>query len=219
MAVRKIRPRRKMNRRPRRKTTRAPTIHKFTEMYKDVSIGAGTGSFSSGVLAVSGLNSLLNVTNYQGLFDLYKITGVTYKFVPAFNQADVGTSSQIPNLYLATNRSPFVPAPVSVGDILNDDTCRVYRLDRPITWSVSCPKPDMSSQVTIGESSYSVPHNWQFAPVAKYQPWLTTGGNSQTLSQIALKHYGVKWAVDNLNTVAINVDVYTTIHFQMKEQD
>lgn len=218
-AYRRMRKPRRKSTKPRRRSTKAPMVHKFTEMYKDTSIGAGAAALGAGVLAVPGLSGLLNVANFQGLFDLYKITGVSYKFVPAFNSADVGTSAQIPNLYLATNRNPFVPAPVSVGDILNDDTCKVYRLDRPITWRVNCPKPDMSSLVTIGESTYAVPQNWQFAPVAKYQPWLTTGGNSATLSQISLKHYGVKWAIDNLNNAALNVDVYTTIHFQLKEQD
>lgn len=206
----------------RRVRKAAPSVHKFKEMFKDTSVGATAGGFGSGILAVGGLSQLQNVGSFQTMFDLYKITGVKYTIIPRFNTASIGeasATSSLPMLYLATNRDPFTPAPVSIADILNDDTCKVFRLTRPISWYVKAPKPDMSVSFDIQGTQYVAPQNWQLGVATKYQPWLTTGGNNQTLSQIGLKHYGVRWAIDNLDDEAISIDVYTTVYFQCKEQN
>lgn len=220
--LRRKRSNRRRGKRVSRRTRRirsSPSIHKFKEMYKLGPVGAPASAIGSGVLAPKGISELANVAHLTGLFDLYKITGVKYKIVPRYNSADPSATITLPMIYLATNRDPFTPAPSSVGDILNDDTCKSYRLDKPISWFVKCPKPDMSISFDIGGTQYVGPQQWQLGVATKYQPWLTTGGNNQSLDQSARAHYGVRWVVDNFNSFPVDVDVYATLYFQMKEQD
>lgn len=197
------------------------SVHRFKEMFKFADIGAGPGAFASGVLAPAGISQLTNSASFINMFDLYKITGIKYKIVPRFNSSEVGaySTTSLPQLYLATNRDPFCPPAATVGDILNDDTCKVHSLSRPISWYVKAPKPDMSVAITIAEQQYVAPQNWQLGVSTKYQPWLTTGGGNQSLDQSALKHYGLRWALDNYNPFSVSVDVYATLYFQCKEQN
>lgn len=225
-AMKKVSKSKRVVRRGLRRVRRAaPSIHKFKEMYISTPIQiAGVGT-QGGVLKAAGLSSLTNVASFTGMFDLYKITGIKFKIMPRFNLADVTSSGAntngLPYLYLATNRDPFVPAPTGVADILNDDTCRVYRCDKPISWYVKDPKPDMTVSVpNPGAPPTSAPFNFQFGVGHKWQPWLTTGGNGQTLSQIDVSHYGVRYLLDNqASTAPVTLDVYATLYFQCKEQD
>lgn len=205
----------------RRGPGRAPNVHVFKEMYKLGTLGSGAAAFTAGVLAPKGISELTNAGSVINMFDLYKITGAKFKIIPRYDTAEVGTGavSSLPLIYLATNRDPFTPPAASVADILNDDTCRAYRLNRPISWYVKAPKPDMSSTFTIDGTLYTVPHNWQLGVSTKYQPWLTTGGGNQTLDQSALAHYGLRWGVDNSNNFPVDADVYCTLYFQCKEQN
>lgn len=179
-------------------------------------VGFGTQTFR--------LSDLTNAGSFTSLFDLYKITGAKVKFIPKYNMADpTGTSNAtngLPILYLATNRDPFVPAPTSIADILNDDTCKMYRMDKPLSWYVKSPKVDNTISWTVQGTQYTAPFNLQFGTSKKFQPWLTTGGNGQSLDQSQLNHYGIRWALDNSQcSSVIGVEVFVTLYFTMKEQD
>lgn len=199
----------------------APMVHRFEEMCKLQTLSVGPTASSTGVLSIN-LNALLNNGSFKALFDLYKITGVKFKFMYRHNVSDSGEPAgvgSLPVLYTAINRDPFVPAPTSLLDILNDDSCRIHRTDGLKGKGgvyVSCPKPDMSVQIEGG----IVTQQWNYGVAKKFQPWLTTGGNGQSLDQSGVNHYGLRWWFDNLqSTQAQEIEVYATLYFAMKEQD
>lgn len=204
----------------RRVRRAAPSIHKFKETYvENQSVDASATTVGTGILAVPGISQITNVASFRGMFDLYKITGVKYKFVPRYNVSDVGSTGVLPTLHTAINRSPFTPIPTDVEDVLNDDTSRTWRLDRPFNIYIKCPKPDMSVSYSVEGTQYVAPGNWQLGVSNKYQYWLTTGGNGASYDQSAIRHFGLRWALDNPNSIPVSVDVYTTLYFQCKEQD
>lgn len=211
----------------RRGLRRVKNVHHFKESFRLSNILVNANSQNSGVLTCS-LANLTNYGSFQKLYDLYKITGVKFKFLYRANSADtVGStaSTGIPTLYTAPNRDPEVPAPTSIVDILNDDGIKIHRCDGLVGRGgiyVKAPKPDMKSQVVDagGFPIGKVIQQWQLGVGASKQYWLCTGGNSQTLDQSDVKHYGLRWFLDNTFCVSEQiVEVYATLYFSMKEQD
>lgn len=192
-------------------------VHRFKEVVQQPSIFAPASGNQSGVLKFT-ISELVNWANYKELFDLYKITGVKLKLIPKWNMSSADSvnagigAGNLPMLYIAANRDPYVPAPVNIADILNDDTCRIIRVTRPINLYLSCPKPDITNE------GGNIP--LQFGVSKKFQPWLTTGGNLQTVNQENTSHYGFRWLLANGNGLhEADLDVYVTYYFTMKEQD
>lgn len=196
-----------------------PVTHKFKEtcVWSGGPLHAPTNSVSNGIMTFV-FNDLNNIVSYRGLFDLYKITGVKVRIVPRWSSGDVLASqlgqAGFPMLYVAENRDPYVPAPTSLGDILNDDGVKIIRLNKPITMFLKNPKAEIKDV-----SGNSLP--FQFNSSSKsLQPWLTTGGNSQSVDQSTVNHYGFRYWLDNtLCGSPINIDVFTTYYFSMKEQN
>lgn len=196
----------------------APKVHKFKEMCPAAAGGwsAGTG-VGSGVQTVA-LADLTNINSLKGMFDLYKITGYKVKLIPRFNQSEVTAppnasvqAGNLPVLYLAPNRNGSVPAPTSIADILNDDGCKIVRLDRPTSMYVKAPKP----LITFA-SGEQLPG--QYGVSSKWQPWFSTGGNGSN-DQTGLPHHGIRWLISNPGPLTVVIDCYVTLYFQMKEQD
>lgn len=197
---------------------RRGVVHWFKEQCQLASLtGASATPASAGWIKFK-LNDLTNAPSFKALFDLYKLTGVKIKIVPRFSTSDaIGTNSggqmgNLPVLYIAPNRDAFTPAPTSIGDILNDDGCKVIRLTRPVNMYIKSPKP-----VILDDNNNVLP--FQFGTRAAFQPWLTTGGNSQTIDQSGLDHYGFRWVINNQAGADCVLDVYATYYFTMKEQD
>lgn len=214
---------RKRTFRPKGVLTRVPVpytkkVHYFQEMCQITSLSAGTGN-SSGVMTFK-LTDLQNIASFQTLFDMYKITAVKVKIVPRWNVSEYAgqnASSQagnLPVLYIAENRDPYVPAPTTIGDILNDDGCKVIRLTKPVNLYLSSPKADLR---TDSQTNALMP--FQFGVGSKWQPWLTTGGNSQIINQSGLDHYGFRWLINNPSPLECVLDTYATLYFACKEQD
>lgn len=209
----------------RRGLRKAKSVHYFKEMFRTTDITVAGVSSTQGVLSCN-IAQLTNQAQFRGLFDLYKITGIKWKFLYKYNSAESATpSAAIPTLYTAINRDPFVPAPTSTADILNDDTCRIHRCDGLLGKGgiyVKSPKPDMSALVTSGgvPTGGLVTQQWNLGVGSRNQYWLTTGGNGQALDQSQVNHYGLRYVLDNSgNSQAQVVEVYATLYFSMKEQD
>lgn len=199
----------------------APAVHRFKEMVQLPNWAVSANSTLSGVQPVR-VSMLTNWSHFSGLFDLYKLNGVKYTFIYRSNTTEASSGNELPLLYVATNRDPFCPAPTNAADIINDDTCKVFRLGgyNKIDWYVKCPKPDMTLTYSVGETNYTIPQNWQFGQKKAFQPWLTTGGNAQVLDQSGTNHYGIRYYVENLGTgISQVVQVFATLYFSMKEQD
>lgn len=193
-----------------------PMVHRFKEWYDGGGITIGAASTQGFVLSTQ-IASLVNWSQFKGLFDLYKITGMKFTLIPSHNVSDftAGNGSGIPMLYIAPNRDPYVPSPTSVGDILNDDGVRIIRFTKPVTLYLKNPKADI-----LDADGKSIPFQFNSSSKA-LQPWLTTGGNLQTVSQEFIKHYGFRYFVDNtMNTAQpFTWTTYVKLYFTMKEQD
>lgn len=201
------------------------TVHHFKETCQLSTITAPGLANASGILSCN-LSQLNNSAQFRGLFDLYKITGVKFKFLYKYNSAEAMTGAAgLPTLYTAINRDPFTPAPLSTGDILNDDGIRIHRADQLQGKGgiyIKSPKPDMSAVVTVGgvPTGGIVTTQWNLGVGSSKQYWLTTGGNAQGLDQSAVNHFGLRYLLDNSgNATAQDVLVYATLYFSMKEQD
>lgn len=212
-----------MRRRGLRRATKQ--VHHFKEMFRTTDLTIPAAGTNTGVLSCS-LNSLANAPQFRGLFDLYKITGVKWKFLYKYNSGDPATpAGALPVLYTAINRDPFVPPPASVADILNDDTCKIHRADQLMGKGgryIKSPKPDMSGIVTAEgvPTGGLVTQQWNLGVGNSKQYWLSTGGNAQALDQSGVKHYGLRYLVDNSqNVISQTIEVFATLYFSMKEQD
>lgn len=190
-------------------------VHKFKETCMLTNWSAAAGSTQFGVQAYK-LRDIFNYTQFQGLFDMFKITSVKLTIIPRFNQASVGESTigpninELPLLYIAPNRSPWSIAPTSIQDVLNDDGCKVVRLDRKCSFYLSSP----GAQILDGAGT-GVPVQFN----NKTRLWLTTGGNGQSVDQTNVNYFGHRWAISNQNTNGVSVDVYATYYMSFKEQD
>lgn len=206
-----------------RRYNKLPSVYRFKEKCQLIDYMVPAGATGSGPGVLAGVQSfkmsdIFNFTNFQNLFDLYKITGVKLLIVPEFNMSDIafaGTSSgtpggQLPLLYISPNRDPYVPAPASVLDILNDDGVKIIRATKPITLNIKFPKPQV-----LDSGGQDVPMQFNVGT----QPWLTTGGNSQTINQSSVKHFGFRYWIENNAANIVNFRVFATYYFVMKEQD
>lgn len=203
----------------------APSVHRFKETFRTTDITVGANTNVASVLSCN-LNQLNNSAQFKGLFDLYRITGVKWTFLYRKNSADASTANgSFPTLYTAFNRDPFVPAPVSIADILNDDSVKIHRCDSLLGKGgryLKSPKPDMTGVVTSDgvPTGGLVAQQWNLGVGNNKQYWLSTGGNSQSLDQSGVNHYGLRYLLSNNdNAQAQVVEVYATLYFQMKEQD
>lgn len=189
-------------------------VHSFTEKVQLPSIGVPPG-ISYGVITYQ-INQLINWNSYAALFDLYKLKAVKLTLIGLANTSEVMLnngvlqSGALPMLYLAPNRDPYVPAPLSIPDVINDDGCKIIRFSRPASFYLSNPKPNV-----VDNTGDQLPFQFN----VRQQPWLTTGGNAQTIDQSAVKHYGHRYAIANSASVETVVQVYAKFYFEMKEQD
>lgn len=192
-----------------------PGVHRFKETCMLTNWSCAAGSTQFGVQAYK-FRDLFNYSNFTNIFDMYKITGVKLTIIPRFNTASVSESTigpninELPLLYVAPNRSPWSVAPTSIQDVLNDDGCKVIRLERKINLFLKNPAPQILDAANTG-----VPIQTN----GLHRLWLTTGGNGQLVDQTNVNHFGHRWAISNLGTNGLNVDVYATYYFKMKEQD
>lgn len=204
--------------------TRTPLVHKFKEWVQLPDLTCPAGAVQGGVLSPS-IDQLTNWTSYRALFDVYKVVGIKFKFLPQFNTAYVsnglspGTSQgTLPFMYMEISHDPWAPAPATVNDILNTDGLTIKRLERPFNKYVKAPVPIVSWTDASGVVSQQTIINNNSA---SQRQWLTTGGNTQKIDQSASPHYGLRYLLDNQYNTDYNLQfrVFACFYFIMKEQD
>lgn len=95
---------------------------------------------------------------------------------------------------------------------MNDDYCRIIRLTRPVSMYLKYPKPVFLDKDGNVQNSSLFNDN--------IQPWLSTGGNGQSIDQSAVPHYGFKYFLDNANFAGnATVRVFVKLYVKLKEQD
>lgn len=190
-------------------------VHKFTEKAQlaSISVPGGATVYNSQSYKLA---DLTNAASYATLFDLYKLKAVKLTMVPLVSNSEAtftntaGQAGALPMLYVAPNRDPFVPPPASIADVLNDDGCKVIRLNKPTSFYLSNPKPLITD--TRGDQ---MPFQFNVGT----QPWLTTGGNSQYVNQITVPHYGHRIVLTNNAAADLVIQLYVKYYFELKEQD
>lgn len=186
-------------------------------MYNATGWFAAPNAVGTGVNTVA-LSDLTNHPSFQNMFDLYRILSYKVTLVPRFNTSEVSgppngsvQAGNLPIVFMAPNTNPSSIAPVSIGDILNDDGCIIHRLDSPVTMTVPAPKPRV---ITQAGDLVSV----QYGRSREFQPWLSTGG-AGTLDQTGVAHYGIRWLISNPGPLPVAIDVYVSLEFECKEED
>lgn len=205
----------RVGRRIRRKVLGGRT-HAFTEKCQLASIAVPGAATVTGTLTYK-LSDLVNVSSFTSLFDLYKLKAVKLTLVPLANQSDFNTPGStagqlgnLPMLYLAPNRDPYVPAPTGIADVLNDDGCKVRRFSQPTSFYLRSPKPDLRDS-----QGHQIPIQMNIGK----DFWLATGGNGQAIDQSIVPHFGHRYVLTNNSPLEMVVQVYVNYYFVMKEQD
>lgn len=204
--------------------TRTPLVHKFKEWVQLPDLTCPAGAVQGGVLSPS-IDQLTNWTSYRALFDVYKVVGIKFKFLPQFNNAYVSnglapgaTQGTLPFMYMEISHDPWAPAPATVNDILNTDGLTIKRLERPFNKYVKAPVPIVSWTDASGVVSQQTIINNNSA---SQRQWLTTGGNTQKIDQSSSPHFGLRYLLDNQYNTSYNLQfrVFACFYFIMKEQD
>lgn len=191
-------------------------MYRFVEKCKLTSWSCAGATGQAGLQTYK-FNDLFNSPNFKALFDLYKITKVKLMIVPQFDTASFADSnngptiSNLPMLYVAPNRSPWAVPPSSLQDCLNDDGCKIIRLEKPITLTLNAPAPRLVDGAGTGMPIQTNTNT---------KLWLSTGGNGQIVDQSGVDYYGHRWFIDNTANVAgLSVQILATYYFEMKELD
>lgn len=191
-------------------------VHWFREKTELTAITAPPNAFNYGILTFRAADLINWGSSFEQLFDLYKIKKVKFTIIPKFNvsaaeyQNPAAQAGALPLLYIAPNRDPYVPSPVSSADVLNDDGSVCLRMDRPRTFVIHNPKPDITD--VTGDR---IPMQFNVG----VQPWLLTGGNNQPYSQATVQHYGYRWALLNQGPFDVTMQVIAEYTMCFKEQD
>lgn len=214
--VRRINRRRpRMTRRKRtvRRNKIARQVHKYKRI---VNMGTYTASQSpaTGTVPARGafsfnMNLLPNVSEYSALYDQYKISGVSLKFIPKTNQFQGGTSGT-PNtigygqIVTAIDYDDAV-TPITKDQLLEFGSSKVTRSNKEHKRYL---KPKMLQEIYINSSTTGR------APIsAKWIDWSFPNA----------EHYGIKWFIDApvvptpaTDSSSISYDVYAVFYFMCK---
>lgn len=160
--------------------------------------------------------SLTNVPNYSefnNMFDFYKICGIKVKFIFDKNSIDVGTTGSnqtIPELVTWSDYNTLT-APSTLASILDKPSMKVKPLTRPITRYFK-PKAYMDSS----SSEMNIPVIQSF-----WNHWFNTASTGN-LDETIVPHIGLKYSVDasmgggtGTNTIG-HLRVYTTFYLAFK---
>lgn len=238
--ARRYRPRRRLGRRARksrmgmRRRRYSPAVHKIKESFTVGAASPGqmtpstqviTAGSTQGYKLVFQANQVTNWANLKQTYDLYRITGAKITILPhqvvntgAHDGNDPGYAC--PTLFIAPNRNPYVPAPTSSADVLNDDFVKIRLLNKPMSFYIKSPK---FANVIRGSSGIEVGQDvTQLGVKTKFQHWLPTGGNAQTYGADDFAYGAFRIWLDNLNSTGGNsaeFEIIYTLYMELKEQD
>lgn len=180
-------------------------------------------STSTGVINFQ-VNQVTNWASLKLIWDLYRIVGAKITLIPHMNSSTTesgggtGPVQTIPTLYIAPNRDPFVPAPTSIDDVLNDDFCKIRMFNKPLKMYLKSPKH--SNPVRASDGTFIGMDQTQLGVSKKFQYWLPTGGNSQTYGADDFSYYGFRYFIDNTGShTEFDFEIIYTVYIELKEQD
>jgi len=142
------------------------------------------------------LSDLPNNGEFTALFNRYKITGVSLRFIPIVGtDATAGATTFMDTLAIQVDKS-VRGVPVSIDEILESGNARVYSAcQKPFKVWVSSP---MAASTIAGSSAVLT------------NPWLDSDANG-------IKHYGVRYAfASSLASASVRFAVYATYYLRLK---
>lgn len=172
----------------------------FTETYALAGLAINTG----GVFTAS-MSSIPQLADYSALYRTYRILGFEVIVMPQaiVNTSDGGTGSWVQRLTHAWDKSAEVATPTSETDVLNDNSCVVSLLNKPLRIKCLSPKPAVRiSNEAGGLTGVDLGR----------QNWLSFDDGS------AIRHFGMPYWLD-AGTSASNQPpiVYVKVRFQCRD--
>lgn len=125
------------------------------------------------------LSDLPNVADITNLFDYYKFIGVKIKFIYSHNSSEAGSVGfNLPNL-LYTYDYDDANLPASENELLERNTTKIKRLDRPITMYI---KPKINNEI------YNNGITTAYALAKGSNPYIDS-------SNSGVNHFGLKYGI------------------------
>lgn len=194
-----------------------PTVQRFKEIVELNDIQLKGNQFNGGLLTFK-LADLTNLSVYQNMFDFFRIVGVKLQLIPNYNSLDltVTGANQLPTIFIAPYRDPWMLAPTNVTNTMELDGCKALRLTNPKKMYLRNPTPQL---IYAGQGNV--------APYVLSNPklfWLGTGNNHTANGGdgTGFAHHGYQWSCDltgyNL-AIDLNVKVIATYYVKFKEQN
>lgn len=130
------------------------------------------------------LSSLPSYTEFQALFDMYRILKVKVDFLPCFNSGDAneatsgGNSFAIPYMTISPDYDN-ADVPVNEYQMNQYGKAKIVRLDKPFSMTV---KPRVATQVYKDATTSGYGQG-------RYGQWIDS-------SSAGVEHYGLKWFIN-----------------------
>lgn len=145
------------------------------------------------------LSDLPDYTDFQSLFDQYRIKAVKIQFVPNFTNSPMTASVNsigMHSIHSAIDHNSSTDPP-AVLDLMQIDTYKRTRLDRGLKRYFKVNTIDSWGATTNVETGWN--------------KWLSTENGS------AVEYYGLRYVIDALEEdVSCTLDVFATYYFQCK---
>lgn len=151
-------------------------------------VGSNAGSYSWS------LSLLTNPTEFTSLFDSYKITGVSMRFMPRITEATGATGSNAFGTFMYVTDYDDQTVPTNQLEILERQSARLRQAaNRPFKIFIR-PKAGVALVPT--------------STFGQYAGWVDTANPT-------VLYYGLKWMWNNVVTPS-TIDVYATIYMKFK---
>lgn len=143
-----------------------------------------------------------NSAEFSALFDQYRITGISIKFIPCQTGSDVNpnsTSIFLPNLMSVIDYTDSA-VPSGINELMQYQNCKRTKITR--THSRYFKPRVLHDVVGQGATTGYTPKPW---------PFVSFG--------IDVTGYGIKWGLDqifNVSSGGFGVDRYVTYYFECK---
>lgn len=195
---RTIRRRRVIRRFPRRSPAQKMRIHHFKRTV--ILAGINTGTATTFGARAFDLNMLPDNTEFQNLYDMFRINKVVWKLVPNVNSAEAGAAQRLPQIHSVLDYNDST-APTSLDELVQYNNYRMTMGSRIHARKLTPAFLDNVYQT--GAIQQPGNPNWK--------KWLSTANS------LSVPHHGVKYAIGaTASANAITYTPYVTVYFSCK---
>ncbi|AUM61760.1 capsid [uncultured virus] len=147
------------------------------------------------------LDKVQNYGEFANLYDFYKLTHVQVRFTLNVDpSSQTATTSYIPRLFYVIDHDDDT-APASLAEMREHDRCKVKNLNPGRTVVVNIKPAALAEMFRSGLTTTYTP---------KWKQWIDMAAPN-------CKHYGLKWAVDNLTNTNYYLSTELKYWFSCKD--